>query len=140
MNFFDLCYELFMRTSKYHDLGKDIENLNKYNFYITNYYSSNLYYTNRKEIEDFIQDVRIDNPIFALICQAQKAATGSIRKLWHLNPDELFIELQGELNNIVFKGAYDSIKLEYNLNEQQSANLVKRIVAGDMSIFTEFKC
>ncbi len=26
MNFFDMCYELFMRTSKYHDLGKDIQN------------------------------------------------------------------------------------------------------------------
>lgn len=24
MNFFDMCYELFMRTSKYHDLGKDV--------------------------------------------------------------------------------------------------------------------
>lgn len=28
MNFFDMCYELFMRTSKYHDLGKDIQNYN----------------------------------------------------------------------------------------------------------------
>lgn len=29
MNFFDMCYELFMRTSKYHDLGKDVLNYNK---------------------------------------------------------------------------------------------------------------
>lgn len=34
MNFLDLCYDLFLRTSKYHDLGKDIENWNKWNFYV----------------------------------------------------------------------------------------------------------
>lgn len=140
MSFLDLCYDLFTRTSKYHDLGKDVENLNKYNYYTTNYYLFNLYLTNRKDIEDFIVDVRFDNPIYAFASQLQKAANGSMRKLCSLEPNELFIELQGELSNIVFKGAYDSIKLLYNLDEQQSINLAKRIVAGDMTIFTEFKC
>ena len=38
MNFFDMCYELFMRTSKYHDLGKDVLNYNKVINYMNNFY------------------------------------------------------------------------------------------------------
>lgn len=45
MNFLDLCNDLFLRTSKYHDLGKDIENWNKWNFYVVNYYTGQLYFT-----------------------------------------------------------------------------------------------
>lgn len=37
MNFFDMCYELFMRTSKCHDLGKDIQNYNKVIYYMNNF-------------------------------------------------------------------------------------------------------
>ena len=90
MNFFDMCYEVFTKISQYHDLGKDIENLNKYNYYLTNYYTCNLYLTNRKEIEDFIVDVRSDNPVYAFICQLKKRSYGSLRKLHELNPNELF--------------------------------------------------
>ena len=53
MNFFDMCYELFMRTSKYHDLGKDVLNYNKVINYMNNFYG-----VDRKEIEKFIVDVR----------------------------------------------------------------------------------
>ena len=139
-NFIDMCYDLFTRTSQYHDLGKDVDNLNKINYYLTNYYSCNLYLTNRKDIEDFIVDVRFDNPIYAAICQIAKASSGPMRKLYELNHDELYIELRGEIPNIVFKGAYDSIKLLYNLDEQQSANLATRFVSEDMTIFTDYKC
>ncbi|MCM1438009.1 MAG: hypothetical protein NC131_02190 [Roseburia sp.] len=139
MSFFDMCHELFIRTSKYHDLGKDIENLNKYNYYKNNYYRYNLYLMNRKDIEDFIVDVRFDNPIFAVICQLAKATSGTMVKLHELNPDQLYLELQGEIPNIIFKGAYDSIKLLYNLDENQSKDLATRIAMQDMTIFNDYK-
>lgn len=140
MNFFDMCYELFTRTSQYHDLGKDVENLNKYNYYLTNYYMCNLYLTNRKEIENFIVDVRSDNPVCAFICQLKKRSYGPLRKLYELNPNELYLELHGEINNIVFKGAFDSIKLLFKLDDEQSETLAKRIANEDMTIFTDYKC
>lgn len=140
MNFLDICYDLFTRTSQYHDLGKDVENLNKINYYLTNYYTLNLYLTKRKEIEDFIVDVRFDNPVFAAMCQLAKAASGPMLKLHELNPDQLYQELQGEIPNIVYKGAYDSIKLLFHLNDEQSKTLATRIASKDMSVFTDYKC
>ena len=135
MNFFEMCYELFTRMSKYHELSKDVENYNKIVWYLNNFQ-----FADRKEIEKFIVDVRFDNRVYSAICQLQKVVNGPIRKLSELNPNELFVELQGEIKNVVLKGAYDSIKLLYNLDEQQSAILAQRIAAEDMAIFTEYKC
>lgn len=141
MNFLDLCYDLFLRTSKYHDLGKDIENWNKWNFYVVNYYTGQLYFTKRKDIEDFIVDVRMDNPIYAAFSQLYKTINnGPLRKLNQLNDYELYIELRGEAPTIIYKGAYDCIKLYHNLDEQQSSDLAKRFALNDLTIFTDYKC
>ena len=135
MNFLDMCYDVFTRTSQYHDLGKDLENYNK-----LVYYSNNFYSIDRSEIERFIVEVRFDNLIYSTTQQLGKVISGPLKKLWQLTPDELYKELQGEIVNIILKGAYDSIKLLYNLDEQQSANLANRIATGDMSLFEEYKC
>ena len=142
MNFLDMCYEVFTNTSKYHDLGKDIDNLNKLNSYLTNYYAQNLYLTNRQDIENFIVEVRLDNPVYSAMCQLIKVANSTIpiRPLQELSPNELFIELQGEVKNVILKGAYDSIKLLYHLDEQQSKTLATRIATEDMTIFTDYRC
>lgn len=58
MNFFELCYDLFMRTSKYYDLGKDVQKYNKAINYLRKFYS-----TAREDIEQFIVEVREENPI-----------------------------------------------------------------------------
>lgn len=136
MNFFDLCYELFMRTSKYYDLGKDVENYNK-----TIYYLNNFNFINRKEIEKFIIEVRFDNPVYSALCQLLKVLSSApLRLLQELTPMELYFELKGEITNLVFKGAHDCFVLLNNLCEQESANLAKRIASGDMTIFTDYKC
>lgn len=135
MNFFDRCNELFERTSQCHDLRKDVDNYDKLMRHL-----SNFDFTDRKEIEDFIVKVRSDNPVYSAICQLQKVASGPLRKLCELAPDELYVELRGEIQNVVFKGAYDSLKLLNNLDDKQCDNLVVRIVAQDMTIFTDYKC
>ncbi len=135
MNFFDRCNELFERTSQCHDLRKDVDNYDKLMRYL-----SNFDFTDRKEIEDFIVEVRLDNPVYSAICQLQKAASGPMRKLCELAPNELYVELHGEIQNVIFKGAYDSFKLFNNLDERQCDNLAMRVAAHDMSIFTDYKC
>ncbi|MCM1237079.1 MAG: hypothetical protein NC489_43950 [Ruminococcus flavefaciens] len=116
-------------------MRKDVDNYDKLMRHL-----SNFDFTDRKEIEDFIVKVRSDNPVYSAICQLQKVAYGPLRKLCELAPDELYVELRGEIQNVVFKGAYDSLKLLNNLDDKQCDNLVVRIVAQDMTIFTDYKC
>jgi len=136
MNFFDMCYELFMRTSKYHDLGKDVLNYNKVINYMNNFYG-----VNRKEIEKFIVDVRMDNPVYSAMQQSVKVVASNIplRRLEELYPNELYNELCGEIYNVVLKGAYDSVKLLNELTVDEELELSKRFANGDSSIFTQYK-
>ena len=136
MNFFDLCYELFMRTSKYHDLGKDIQNYNKVINYMNTFYG-----VDRKEIEKFIIDVRMDNPVYSAIQQMVKVMVSNVplKRLEELYPNELYNELCGELYNIVLKGAYDSIKLLNELTMEEELELSKRFANGDISIFMQYR-
>lgn len=136
MNFFDMCYELFMRTSKYHDLGKDVLNYNKVINYLNNFYG-----VNRKEIEKFIVDVRMDNPVYSAMQQIVKVVASNIplRRLEELYPNELYNELCGEIYNVVLKGAYDSVKLLNELTADEELELSKRFANGDSSIFTQYK-
>ena len=136
MNFFDMCYELFMRTSKYHDLGKVVLNYNKVINYMNNFYG-----VNRKEIEKFIVDVRMDNPVYSAMQQIVKVVASNIplRRLEELYPNELYNELCGEIYNVVLKGAYDSVKLLNELTADEELELSKRFANGDSSIFTQYK-
>lgn len=135
MNFFDLCYGLFMRTSKYHDLGKDIQSYNKAISYMNNFYG-----IDRREIEKFIVEVRMDNPVYSAIQQVSRAIVNDmpLRRLEELYPNELYNELRGEIYNIVLKGAYDSIKLLNKLTTEQELELSKRLANGDSSVFTQY--
>lgn len=137
MNFFDMCYELFMRTSKYYDLGKDIQNYNKVIYYMNNFYG-----VDRKKIEEFIIDVRMDNPVYSEIQQMVKVMVSSVplRRLEELYLNELHNELRGEIYNVVLKGAYDSIELLNELTIEEELQLSKRFANGDSSIFTQYKC
>lgn len=137
MNFFDMCYELFMRTSKYHDLGKDIQNYNKVIHYMNNFYGED-----RKKIEKFIIDVRMDNPVYSAIQQIAKVMSSNVplRRLEELYPNELYDELCRERYNVVLKGAYDSIKLLNELTTEEELQLSKRFASGDGSIFMQYKC
>lgn len=136
MNFFDMCYELFMRTSKYHDLGKDVLNYNKVINYMNNFYG-----VDRKEIEKFIVDVRMDNPVYSAMQQIVKVVASNIplRRLEELYPNELYNELCEEIYNVVLKGAYDSVKLLNKLTVDEELELSKRFANGDSSIFTQYK-
>ncbi len=136
MNFFDMCYELFIQTSKYHELGKDVLNYNKVINYMNNFYG-----VDRKEIEKFIVDVRMDNPIYSAIQQMVEVITNNapLRRLEELYPNELYNELRGELYNVVLKGAYDSVKLLNELTVDEELELSKRFANGDSSIFTQYK-
>lgn len=136
MNFFDMCYELFMRTSKYHDLGKDVLNYNKVINYMNNFYG-----VDRKEIEKFIVDVRMDNPVYSAMQQIVKVVASNIplRRLEELYPNELYNELCGEIYNVVLKGAYDCVKLLNKLTVDEELELSKRFANGDSSIFTQYK-
>lgn len=136
MNFFDLCYDLFMRTSKYYDLGKDVQNYNKAICYLSKFYS-----TARGDIEQFIVEVREDNPIIAAKQLLLKSVIsgGSLKLLSQLYPNELFNELCGELYNIVLKGAYDSIQIMNQLDEDEKMELARRLVVGDETVFIQYK-
>lgn len=136
-----MCYQLFMRTVNLYDLGKDIENYNKVVNYLNNFWN-----IDRAEIEDFIIEVRADNPIYTVIKQLVRASINtvvngvSLRLLSQLNTYELYNELYGELYNIILKGAFDSVKLLNELTSDQDDELAERFVKGDMTIFTQYKC
>ena len=101
-------------------------------------YSDKFYSVPRYEIENFIIYVRIDNPIVAVIETAVKALNSKIDVLWNLSLDDLYNELQGEISNLIMKGAYDSIKLLNDLDKEQSDSLAKRMVNGDFTIFNDY--
>ena len=134
MTFIEKCFEIFERVAKSHDLSKDVENYNKALNYRDNFYS-----VPRYEIENFIISVRIDNPIVAVIETVVKAMNSKIDALWNLSLENLYNELQGEISNLIMKGAYDSIKLLNNLDKEQSDGLAKRMVEGDFTIFDEYR-
>ena len=133
MTFIEKCFEIFERVAKSHDLSKDVENYNK-----ALNYSDKFYSVPRYEIENFIISVRIDNPIVAVIETAVKALNSKIDVLWNLSLDDLYNELQGEISNLIMKGAYDSIKLLNDLDKEQSDSLAKRMVNGDFTIFNDY--
>lgn len=136
MNFFALCYELFINTSQYHDLRKDVDNYNKVIYYLYNFGS-----VDRKEIEKFIVEVRIDNLVYSAKRQLLKVFSHKpLKTLDQLTPYELYVELQGEITNIILKGAYDSFNILNNLTQEQEKNLAKRIALGDLTIFNEYIC
>lgn len=126
-----------MRTSKYHDLSKDIQNYNKVIYYMNNFYG-----VDRKKIEEFIIDVRMDNPVYSEMQQMVKVMGSNVplKRLEELYPDELYNELCGERYNVVLKGAYDSIKLLNELTTEEELQLSKRFANGDCNIFTQYKC
>lgn len=134
MNFLEECYKLFERTSKTHDLSKDIKNYNKALFYLNNFYS-----VRRDEIEKFIVSVRLDNQIAAIIELFAKVQCGPISTLSQVPIDNLYAELQGEIPNLIMKGALDSIKLLNDLNDEQTNQLATRFYKGDLTIFDEYK-
>lgn len=133
MTFIEKCFEIFERVAKSHDLSKDVENYNK-----ALNYSDKFYSVPRYEIENFIISVRIDNPIVAVIETAVKALNSKIDVLWNLSLDDLYNELQGEISNLIMKGAYDSIKLLNDLDKEQSDSLAKSMVNGDFTIFNDY--
>ena len=133
MTFIEKCFEIFERVAKSHDLSKDVEN-----YYKALNYRDKFYSVPRYEIENFIIYVRIDNPIVAVIETAVKALNSKIDVLWNLSLDDLYNELQGEISNLIMKGAYDSIKLLNDLDKEQSDSLAKRMVNGDFTIFNDY--
>lgn len=141
MNFFAQCYELFQRISDMsdvHDLKKDVENYRK-----LQYYKMNFNCTNRKDIEQFIFDVRCDNDILTAIRQAGRIIiniNGPLRRLDELPLPELYNELCGEEYNIVLKGAYDSVKVLNELTDEQDRELQNRFANEDTEIFVQYKC
>ena len=102
---------------------------------------NNFYGVDRKEIEKFIVDVRMDNSVYSAIQQIVKVVASNIplRRLEELYPNELYNELCGEIYNVVLKGAYDSVKLLNELTADEELELSKRFANGDSSIFTQYK-
>lgn len=135
MNFFDMCYDLFQRMSDVDDLKKDVENYEKLQFYIANFYN-----IDRKTVEKFIIDVRTDNIIYSAIQQVARAVVcGPLRRLDELPLTDLYNELLGERYNIVLKGAYDSIKLLNEIMPEQDKALQNRFANEDMTIFMQYR-
>ena len=134
MNFLEECYKLLEKTSKTHDLSKDIKNYNKALFYLNNFYN-----VQRDKIEKFIVSVRLDNQIAAIIELCAKAQRGPISPLSQISIENLYAELQGEIPNLIMKGALDSIKLLNNLNDEQTKQLALRFYKCDLTIFYEYK-
>lgn len=141
MNFMDMCYELFQRISKIYDLSKDVQNYNRAIFY-----SSNFWNIDSETVINFIIEVRQDNIICAAIQQVLKMNRNFVvngippKTLDQLSPYELYNELQGEVYNIIKKGAFDSIKLLNDISQEQDEALAERFVKGDMKIFTQYRC
>ncbi|MCM1122117.1 MAG: hypothetical protein NC416_06005 [Eubacterium sp.] len=136
MNFFERCNELFQRMSDAKDLDKDVENYNRQQYYMTNFYC-----VDRKIIEEFIKDVRSDNVIFSMIQQvARTVIIGPLKRLDELSLTELYNELIVERYNIVLKGAYDAIKLLNEVTPEQDNELQNKFAREDMTIFVQYKC
>lgn len=136
MDFFEMCNELFWRMSDEHDLEKDVENYRK-----LQYYKINFNFINRKDIEKFIVDVRIDNVIYSAIQQvARTIMFGPLRRLDELPLSELYNELSGEEYNIVLKGAYNSLKLLNEMTPEQDKELQIRFASKDETIFMQYRC
>ena len=141
MNFMDMCYTLFQRTSKVYDLNKDVQNYNRAIFY-----SSNFWDIDSETIINFIIEVREDNIIYIAIQQLLRMYRNFVlngispKTLNQLSPYELYNELQGEICNIIKKGAFDSIKLLNDISSEQDEALAERFVKGDMIIFTQYRC
>ena len=141
MNFMDMCYELFQRISKIYDLSKDVQNYNR-----AIYYSSNFWNIDSETIINFIIEARKDNIICAAIQQLLRMYTNFVvneippKTLDQLSSYELYNELQGEICNIIKKGAFDSIKLLNDISPEQDEALAERVVKGDMTIFTQYRC
>ena len=141
LNFLDICYELFQRISKIHDLSKDVNNYDRAIFYSSNFWS-----IDSETIVNFIIEVRKDNIIYTAVQQLLKMYENIVingmppRTLYQLSPYELYNELQGEVFNIIKKGAYDSIKLLNDISSEQDEKLAERFVKGDMTIFTQYRC
>ena len=137
----DMCYELFQRISKIYDLSKDVQNYDRAIFY-----SSNFWNTDSNTIINFIIEVRMDNIICTAIQQLLRMHGNFVlneippKTLNQLSPYELYNELQGEICNIIKKGAFDSIKLLNDISSEQDEALAERFVKGDMKIFTQYKC
>lgn len=137
----DMCHELFQRISKSKDLSKDVQNYNKAIFY-----SNNFWNVDSETIINFILEVRKDNIIYSTIQQLLRMSSNLVlngmppRTLDQLTPYELYNELQGEVSNIIKKGAYDSIKLLNDISSEQDEELAERFVKGDMTIFTQYRC
>lgn len=141
MNFMDMCYELFQRISKIYDLSKDVQNYNR-----AIYYSSNFWNIDSETIINFIIEVRQDNIIYTAIQQLLRMHRNFVvsgmppKTLDQLSPYELYNELQGEICNIIKKGAFDSIKLLNDISPEQDEALAERFVKGDTNIFTQYRC
>lgn len=141
MNFMDMCYELFQRISKIYDLSKDVQNYNKAIFY-----SSNFWNIDSETIINFIIEARKDNIICVAIQQLLRMYRNFVvneippKTLDQLSSYELYNELQGEICNIIKKGAFDSIKLLNDILPEQDEALAERFVKGDMTIFTQYRC
>ena len=141
MNFMDMCYTLFQRTSKVYDLNKDVQNYNRAIFY-----SSNFWDIDSETIINFIIEVRENNIIYIAIQQLLRMYRNFVlngispKTLNQLSPYELYNELQGEICNIIKKGAFDSIKLLNDISSEQDEALAERFVKGDMKIFTQYRC
>lgn len=130
-----MCYDLFQRMSDVDGLKKDVENYEKLQFYIANFYN-----IDRKTVEKFIIDVRSDNIIYSAIQQAARAVVfGPLRRLDELPLTNLYNELLGERYNIVLKGAYDSIKLLNEIMPEQDKSLQNRFANEDMTIFMQYR-
>ena len=141
MNFMDMCYELFQRISKTYDLNKDVQNYNRAIFYLGNFWD-----IDSETIINFIIEIRKGNIIYTAIQQLLRMYRNFVlngmspKTLDQLNPYELYNELQGEICNIIKKGAFDSIKLLNDISSEQDEALAERFVKGDMKIFTQYRC
>ena len=111
------------------------------------YYSSNFWSIDSETIINFIIEVRQDNIIYTAIQQLLRMYKNFVingmppKTLDQLSPYEFYNELQGEICNIIKKGAFDSIKLlNDDISPEQDEALAQRFVQGDMNIFTQYRC
>ena len=139
MNFIDICLHVFLSTSKKYesskDLSKDLQNFDKALYYLRNFYN-----TDRKDIENFIVEVRKDNPMYTIKQQLIRLASGvHLTTIDNIDLSSLYNELAVEWANILYKGVYDSIKLFNDLKEDESEKIYRRLIDNDMTIFYDYK-